>query len=227
MKPFYEEDNGIIYCADCRDILPETTIPIITDPPYNVKYHYEHYEDNLSQEDYDLLLKLSCRAPSVIIHYPEELFRISHLINTIPTEMIAWNYNANTPHQWRGICWFGLTPDLSLDGQDYKNPNDTRIIKQISKGQRARLYDWWNIQQVKNVSKEKTEHPCQIPLDVMIRILKITNQKEICDPFCGSGTTLLAAKLLGQRFIGIDNNPEYCKIAVERLKDKLKRQYLF
>ena len=44
----------------------------------------------------------------------------------------------------------------------YKNLNDKRIKARIAAGKTgAKLYDWWEINQVKNVSKEKTEHPCQ------------------------------------------------------------------
>lgn len=41
----------------------------------------------------------------------------------------------------------------------------------------------------------------------------------ILDPFCGSGTTLIRAKQLGRNYIGIDGKKEYCKIAIERLKN--------
>jgi DNA modification methylase len=84
----------------------------------------------------------------------------------------------------------------------------------------ARLYDWWNIQQVKNVDTDKSEHPCQIPVDVMRRIIKITNRDIICDPFLGSGTTAVAAKQLGRQFIGIEISEAYCKIAVDRLRQE-------
>ena len=40
----------------------------------------------------------------------------------------------------------------------------------------------------------------------------------ILDPFCGSGTTCVAAKMLGRRYIGIDISPEYCQIAEDRLR---------
>ena len=69
---------------------------------------------------------------------------------------------------------------------------------------------------MKNVGEEKTEHPCQIPLAVMRRILKITDCKLVIDPFAGSGTTLLAAKQLGIPSIGIERNENYCRIAAQR-----------
>lgn len=63
------------------------------------------------------------------------------------------------------------------------------------------------------------EHPTQKPLDLIVRILNEYSIETdiICDPFLGSGTTAEACKLLKRKFIGIEINPEYCKIAEERL----------
>jgi len=65
-----------------------------------------------------------------------------------------------------------------------------------------------------------TDHPCSKPLDVWARLLD-----EICppngivlDPMCGSGTTCVAAKMLGYNYIGIDISKDYCEISRMRLK---------
>ena len=84
----------------------------------------------------------------------------------------------------------------------------------------APLYDWWNINQVKNVSKVKTGHPCQMPLSVMDNIMGIlptTDDTIIIDPFTGSGTTLVAAHKAGLDYVGFDIDPDYCEIARDRL----------
>ena len=61
-------------------------------------------------------------------------------------------------------------------------------------------------------------HPCQKPIKLMRRIIEMTDADLILDPFAGSGTTLVAAKQLGRRYIGIEISPEYCKIAEDRLR---------
>jgi len=68
-------------------------------------------------------------------------------------------------------------------------------------------------------SFEYMGHPTQKPI-ALIRwlILKYTNEKDlILDPFCGSGTTCVAAKMLGRRYVGIDISEKYCEISRQRL----------
>ena len=85
----------------------------------------------------------------------------------------------------------------------------------------GRLYDWWNVNQVKNVSRDKTEHPCQMPQEVMNNIIGILPKDEnlvVVDPFMGSGTTGIACKKYGVDFIGIEMNETYFEIAKNRLE---------
>jgi DNA modification methylase len=166
---------------------------------------------------YQKMLASVCRTPCVLIHYMESLCDFAFSLEELPVKVVAWVYPSNTPRQWRGIGWWGATPDFTKDGQDYKNPTDKRIAERIANGERARLYDWWEIDQVKNIGEEKTEHPCQIPLLVMARIIKITDGDLIIDPFMGSGTTLRAAKDAGRKAIGIEMDERYCEIAARRM----------
>jgi DNA modification methylase len=216
-SPYYQDSHVTIINADCRDVMAR--LPrglVVTDPPYNIGYHYDGYKDNLTAEEYQELIRVACPSPCVLIHYAEDLCAVSWTLEEIPQKMVAWVYPSNTARQWRGIGWWGCKPDFKKDGQAYRNPNDKRIKERIARGERARRYDWWEIDQVKNVSEEKTQHPCQIPTEVMLRILKITNCQLVIDPFAGSGTTLVAAKQMGIRSIGIERNPKYCSIAANR-----------
>ena len=71
---------------------------------------------------------------------------------------------------------------------------------------------------MKNVSKSKTKHPCQMPLEVMKNIVStLPENKTIFDPFMGSGTTALACIELGYDFIGCEINKEYYEIAKDRI----------
>jgi adenine-specific DNA-methyltransferase len=79
--------------------------------------------------------------------------------------------------------------------------------------------DVWEIGNVKHNHPEKTDHPCQFPVELVRRlILAFTNVGDvIVDPFMGSGTTAVSATLEGRDYIGFDNNMEYNRIARLRL----------
>lgn len=199
----------------------EKKFVIVTDPPFNIGYHYNNYKDNMEAEEYyEMLASIFQYSPFVVIHYPEEIYKIAFQVGEFPDKVVSWVYNSNTAKQHRDIAFFGIKPDFRQYGQPYKNPKDKRIMQRIADGKSARLYDWWEINQVKNVSKDKTAHPCQMPLEVMKRIVGILPKDyTIVDPFMGSGTTGLACKLLNRNFIGIEMDAEYYDIAQQRIRE--------
>ena len=196
---------------------------IVTDPPFNIGYHYNTYKDKMDDNEYFDFLKNVCKTrniPYVLIHYPESLYKIALNNNEVPERVCSWVYNSNTAKQHRDVAFFGVKPNFKQVLQPYKNPNDKRIKKRISEGKvGCKLYDWWNINQIKNVSKEKTNHPCQMPVEVMKNIVGVLPKNcIIIDPFMGSGTTGVACKELGYEFIGCEIDEDYYNIAKERIR---------
>ena len=192
---------------------------IVTDPPFNIGYHYLTYKDRMKEQDYyTMLKKLIGTNRAAIIHYPEQLHRLSIELGKAPHKICSWVYNSNTSKQHRDVAFYGISPNFRAIGQPYKNPTDKRIAKRIADGKVARLYDWWNINQVKNVSTEKTDHPCQMPVRVMENIVGVLpNDAVILDPFMGSGTTGVACRNLDRDFIGIELDKKYFEIARDRI----------
>lgn len=82
-------------------------------------------------------------------------------------------------------------------------------------------FDWWEINQIKNVSKKGNSHPCPVPLTLMEKIIIATTIEgdTILDPFMGSGTTGVACKKLNRNFIGIELDKEYYEIAKKRIEE--------
>lgn len=206
----------------------EQNIILVSDPPFNINYKYDKYKDKMAEEDYYLMLKYFFSSfPSVVIHYPEQLYKLSFKMGKIPEKVISWVYNSNTAKQHRDIGFFGIKPDMKKVKQPYKNPNDKRIKQRMKKGiMGGRLYDWWNVNQVKNVSKEKTSHPCQMPLKVMKNIIGILpDDCLIIDPFMGTGTTGIAViemnkeQGVNRKFIGIELSKDYFDIATKRIEN--------
>ena len=227
------KNNYKLFCGDCMDILDDIRHElfqqqqkyiIVTDPPFNVGYKYNTYHDRMSEEDYREML---CgifgwvSGPSVVIHYPEQLYQLAVDIGRPPDRVVSWVYNTNNRRQHRDIAFFGITPDFKRVLQPYKNPNDKRIQRLIANGSLGTpIYDWWNINIVKNVSAEKTAHPCQMPLSVMKNIIGILPEDYIIiDPFMGSGTTGVACRQLNRKFIGIELDKEYFDIAYKRISE--------
>ena len=179
--------------GDCFDELKKIDffddMCIVTDPPYNIGFNYNQYKDNLPKEIYlEQLSSLIENFPTVIINYPENICELSAFSGYVPNEIVTWIYNSQFPKQSRAIAFFNVQIDFKKLIQPYKNPNDKRIKKLIENGKKGcASYDWWEIQQVKNVSKEKTEHPCPVPLKLMKNILTILSDEyqTIIDPFMG------------------------------------------
>ena len=215
----------LLYNDNCLDFLSKNNIPknsiIVTDPPFNIGYHYNEYRDRMEVDSYyEMLSSLLDIAPCVFIHYPEALYELSARSGVSPTRVVSWVYNSNTAKQHRDIAFYGIKPNFNQVRQPYKNPNDKRIQQRIAEGKTGcKLYDWWNINQVKNVSKDKTAHPCQMPLEVMKNIVGILpRDSTIVDPFMGSGTTGVACVEAGLDFIGVELDSKYFEIAKNRLK---------
>lgn len=211
--------------GDCLQLLPEVVRRakrpiIVTDPPFNVGYHYDQYADKMDDlEYYEMLASLFSLCPFVVIHYPEAIYRIAFQTKQFPDRVVSWVYNSNTPRQHRDIAYFGIAPCFDGLGE-YKNPTDKRIAKRIQEGKKAKGYDWIYCDQIKNVSKEKNGHPCQMPLPVMLHIIaSIPDDATIIDPFAGSGTTLLAAKRLGRNYCGIELSTRYFDSIIRRLEN--------
>lgn len=102
--------------------------------------------------------------------------------------------------------------------------NGEPLIGKEKKG--VPLSDVWNIPYLNPKAKERTGYPTQKPILLLEQIIKLTTEENdiILDPFCGSGTTLVASKILKRRYIGIDQSKDAIKLAEERLKNVVKTE---
>ena len=204
----------------------EDDFTIITDPPYNINYEYNEYNDNLTDEEYIELISNFKGLKVAIIHYPEEAMKYFVPALGVPDEVNVWAYNSNLPgRQSRLVNYYNLQPDYRKVLQPYKNPNDKRIKERIARGiTGARSYDWFtDIQLVKNVSKSEHPHPCPVPVELMERIIKLTTNEGdlVVDPFAGSGSTGVACVNTNRRFVGFEIDTLYADMANERIADAI------
>lgn len=125
--------------------------------------------------------------------------------------------NVRVPSKYPGKLHFkGPKKGMPSGNPLGKNPSDVwEIIQQ----------DWesgmWNIPNVKSNHPEKTEHPCQFPIELVERcVLALTNEKSwVLDPFSGVGSSVLGAIKNNRHALGIEKDKIYCEIARQRIED--------
>ena len=88
------------------------------------------------------------------------------------------------------------------------------------------LSDVWELPYLNPKAKERVGYPTQKPILLLEQIVRLVTDKDdiVLDPFCGSGTTCVAAKLLGRQYIGIDISAEAIQLAQKRLARPIKTE---
>jgi DNA modification methylase len=209
MKPYYQDEQSTIYLGDCRDILPE--LPkvdlVLTDPPYGINYStgFKGNAEWLGSEianDGDTTLRDT----------------VLDLLNGIPAVIFGSN-KKQTPHNTKIVLiWdkgnaLGMG-DLSLPWKP--SWEEIYILGSGFHGKRTSAVI--SYPPVQSMAKNGRLHPNEKPVQLIIELLQKCPAGLILDPFMGSGTTLIAAKKLGRKAIGIEISEKYCEIAVNRLR---------
>lgn len=189
-----------IICGDYTEVMRKWSHglldAVVTDPPYGI---------GATQ------MTLGSRKKKFKkVSWDSDRPAVRHLLDRAPN-VIIWggNYFADQlpiTNDW--LCWHKKNDNLSFSEFELAWTNIGGNCRMLS-------HHW---------SGEVKIHPTQKPITVMrwcIGLIK-PKPKIIVDPFCGSGTTCVAARSLGIDYIGIDRSEEYCDIARRRLKKKTK-----
>lgn len=135
--------------------------------------------------------------------------------------------------RYETIMWFTKTDDYVFNLDPVRVPQKYPGKKHF-KGPRAGQYscnplgknpgDLWVIPNVKSNHVEKTEHPCQFPVELVERlVLSLTNEGDwVLDPFLGAGTTVIAAIRHKRRGIGSEIFPKYVELARRRVQEEIE-----
>ena len=152
-------------------------------------------------------------------HYVKQLIDAVFGVDNFRNEIIwAYGLGGSSPRR------YSRKHDVILfytksDRYTFNKPQ-TPAKSQRLKGRLKGATDVWDIPSLNNMAKERTGFPTQKPLALYERIIEAsTNPGDlVVDPFCGSGTTLVAAERLSRQWIGIDANPTAIETARGRLE---------
>lgn len=157
---------------------------------------------------------------------------------------VVWNYGAGVSYKsmysprnekflWyvKDIASYSFNLDAVRD-PDVKYPNQKKNGKLKCNPLGKNPSDVWQFAKVtsgKNrSSSERTPHPAQFPIAVIDRIVRASSDvgDVVFDPFLGSGSTAEAALCAGRKVIGIELNPDYVRLATDRISNYLRNQVL-
>lgn len=237
MKPYYEENGITIYHELCEDVLPQWDWPvdhIITDPPYSESVHANHVSGEGRNGKYGEIkdLQFESISASDIAFYVKRfplpkrwtlifsdveschLWRLALVDRGLQyVRTGAWVKSANTPQ------FTGDRPAAGFESITIAHPSGRK--RWNGHGSPA----VWKHQVVKGgtCETEPRYHTTQKPESLMRELVMLfTDHGEtILDPFMGSGTTLMAAKRLGRKAVGIECEERYCEIAANRLRQEV------
>jgi len=228
-----------------RELPDESVDMVYGDPDYNVgvKYGEMSYKTTFDEyiEWYISLARESLRVVKptgnmFFINYPKQnaYLRVKFLDDACyEVSDYVWVYNTNVGHTrnrfttaHRSILHCRKTRDNHFYKDNvavpYKNPTDRRILSNLANGSKGRMpYDWFYYNLVKNVSREKTVHACQIPQALAEMLVKACTMPNdiVLVLFGGSGSEIEVCKFLHRQYISAELNPQYYQMIVDRLRN--------
>ena len=223
--------------------LPDNSVDMsFADPPFNLKKKYNTYSDDLGETSYldwcnqwlTEMVRVTKDTGSIFIHnIPKWAVPFANHLNTVADfkNWISWKALTGPPNRRN------LQPTHYVFLYYAKNIKNNKAYSVRGKHPRCRKCDylhkdyggkksiihpfgpllgdvWTDIYRMRH-RKVRDEHPCQLPPHLLERlILMSTDENDIVlDPFMGTGTTAIAAKRLGRRYIGFEKDLEYVEIS--------------
>lgn len=237
MKPYYEETGIVIFHGDCREILPtlpsETVDVLWTDPPYGHSNHDGDLNSRLNDHrniDSKPIANDDADGMREVVDFA--LTEAARLLREDcccccccggggPRPTFAWVANRMDSGGLRffhSVIWDKANPGL---GWRYRRQHEMVMIAHRTNGKLRWSEEKRAVPNIIRMMPERDRlHPNEKPDALVSWFLELHSLRGdlILDPFMGSGTTLVSAKNLGRRAIGIELDERYCETAVNRLR---------
>jgi site-specific DNA-methyltransferase (adenine-specific) len=247
---FFQNDRILIIndsIFETKLIKPDTVDLVVTSPPYNVDIKYNSHDDQISYEKYKEFSKdwMTCCYKWLkddgrfCLNIPLDKNKggqqsVGADLTTIAKEIgfkyhstIIWN-EGNISRRTAWGSWLSASAPYVIAPVElivvlYKNTWKKTSGSLESDILRQDFMDWTNgLWSFSGESKKRIGHPAPFPIELPRRCMKLFSFKgdTVLDPFLGSGTTLVASYLNNRKGIGIDIDPHYCQIALDRIKNE-------
>lgn len=215
MQPYYDDGQITIYHGDCRDVLP-TLAPgsvdlVLTDPPYGIALaNHGRLDGHRTDRDWTVNGDRDQEVGNAILALCEQ--------KVWPIIAFASPKNPWSGH-WRQHLVWDKGPAVGGGGDtmmcwkfDWELLQVRAVPSLIGQRDSSVLRYWVGPQ-------DSQLHPCQKPVPLLRYLIgkACPSGGVVLDPFCGSGSTLRAAKDLGRKAIGIEIEERFCEVAVGRL----------
>ncbi len=238
--------------GDCLELLkkiPSNSIDcVFADPPFNLKKKYNSHKDKLLESEYLQWCEKWINECVRVLKNDGFIF-----LHNIPKWLVYYANFLNDKAMFRHwISWEAMTAPMGKTLQPahygilfyskgevksrfkevrYPHKRDRKgILVKDYGGKKGILHPfgplcsdvWTDIHRIRH-TKNRDNHPCQLPIHLLERIILMSSEEgdTILDPFLGTGTTAIAAKRLGRNFIGFEKDEQYCEIA----QDKIDSEY--
>lgn len=243
MKPYYEHNGITIYCGDCLEVMPhlEPTDAIITDPPYGTTAC--SWDTVIPFDPMWTNVKRLIKPSGAVVLFGSQPFTSTLIMSNLKWFKYEWIWEKSNAVDFATAT---IRPRkmhenimvFSKNGHTY-HPQMTKGQPYIDKPRKRTNRVHGSVMPKLGITNMGTRypssvikrsnpnneglHPTQKPLDLMqYLVLTYTQPNDLVLDFtCGSGTTLVAAKQLGRRAIGIELEEKYCEIAAQRLSQEV------
>ena len=211
LQPVYRDNRVALFHADCQDVLghlsPAPDTAVVSDPPYGINYVRSDNPVKILGDDRPF-------DPSHLLRFRCVLFGATHYCQRIPPGGSWLVWDKRCPHcAGKASCKPG--PCHANDNGDYED------IWASFHTHRTVFRHLWNGFCRASEKGVKRIHPTQKPVLLMGWLIERAVPVEglVIDPYAGSCSTLLAARLSGRYAIGVEADPRHIAPAIERLRN--------
>lgn len=212
-KPYFENELVTLYHGDCLEITDWLDADVlVTDPPYGVAWKSgtmsnanipvsEKINNDEKPDVRDKSLELWGSKPALVFGS----WKVARPLGT--RHRLIWHKRANIPGM-RSHAWFSADEEIYVLGTGFVGKPEQNVL--VTDDRRDGAYG----------EVARLGHPTPKPVGLMERLITKCPDGVIADPFAGSGATLVAARNLGRKVIGIELEEKYCELIANRLSQE-------